>query len=139
MIPAVFERPASRGRTLRLSWDQIDGIMQRAIDRRLALRKGRIVKHIGIDEKSFKKRHKCVTIVTDLDASEALWVGSGRKRETLDTVWESLSEQQPAGIAGVAMDMWPAYIESTLDNLPEARREHRLRQVPCHEVFRARC
>jgi transposase len=105
---ALFERLAisllqemsisAVARTLRLSWDQIDGIMQRAIDRGLGLRKDRVVKHIGIDEKSFKKRHKYVTIVTDLDASEVLWVGSGRKRETLDAFWESFSEQQLAGL-----------------------------------------
>jgi transposase len=127
---ALFERLAisllqemsisAVGRTMRLSWDQIDGIMQRAIDRGLALRKDRIVKHVGIDEKSFKKRHKYVTIVTDLDASEVVWVGSGRKRETLDAFWKSLSSQQLAGIEGVAMDMWPAYIESTLALLPDA-------------------
>jgi transposase len=70
--------------TLRLSWDQIDGIMQRSIDRGLALRKDRIVKHIVVDEKSSKKRHQYVTIVTDLDASEVIWVGSGRKLETVD-------------------------------------------------------
>jgi transposase len=127
---ALFERLAisllqemsisAVARTMRLSWDQIDGIMQRSIDRGLALRKDRIVKHIGVDEKSFKKRHKYVTIVTDLDASEVIWVGSGRKLETLDAFWKSLSPEQLDGVEGVAMDMWPAYIESTLANLPNA-------------------
>lgn len=111
---------AAVARTLGLSWDEIDGIMQRAIARGLALRKDRIVKHVGIDEKSFKKRHKYVTVVTDLDASEVIWVGSGRKREILDVFWEGLSPQQLAGIEGIAMDMWPAYIESTLDHVPGA-------------------
>ncbi len=112
---------AAVARTLRLSWDEIDGIMQRSIDRGLALRKDRVVRHLGIDEKSFKKRHKYVTIVTDLDRSEVIWVGSGRKRETLDAFWKSLSAQQLAGIEGVAMDMWPAYIESTMAFLPDAQ------------------
>ncbi len=111
---------AAVARTLKLTWDEIDGIMQRAITRGLALRKERIVKHIGIDEKSFKKRHKYVTVVTDLDASEVIWVGRGRKKETLDAFWKGLSPEQLAGIEGVAMDMWPAYIESTLDFVPGA-------------------
>ncbi len=111
---------AAVARTLRLSWDEIDGIMQRSIDRGLALRKDRIVRHLGIDEKSFKKRHKYVTIVTDLDRSEVIWVGSGRKRETLDAFWKSLSPKQLAGVEGVAMDMWVAYIESTMAFLPDA-------------------
>lgn len=111
---------AAVARTLRLSWDEIDGIMQRAISHGLALRKDRIVAHLGIDEKSFKKRHKYVTIVTDLDAGKVIWVGPGRKRETLDAFWKSLLPEQLAGIEGVAMDMWPAYIESTLAFLPDA-------------------
>lgn len=111
---------AAVARTLRLSWDEIDGIMQRAINRGLALRQDRIVRHLGIDEKSFKKRHKYVTIVTDLDRSEVIWVGSGRKRETLDVFWKSLSREQLVGIEGVAMDMWPVYIESTMAFLPDA-------------------
>lgn len=127
---ALFERLAisllqemsisAVARTLRLTWDQIDGIMQRAITHGLALRKDRIVKHLGIDEKSFKKRHRYVTIVTDLDTSQVIWVASGRKRETLDAFWEGLSSEQLHGIEGVAMDMWPAYIESTLAHLPGA-------------------
>jgi transposase len=104
-------------RTLCLTWDEIDGVMQRAIDRGLSLRTGRVVKHVGIDEKSYKKRHKYVTIVTDLDAGEVLWVGHGRKRETLDSFWKSLSPQQLGGIEGIAMDMWPAYIESALGSV----------------------
>lgn len=127
---ALFERLAisllqemsisAVARTMRLTWDQIDGIMQRAIDRGLALRKDRIVRHVGIDGKSFKKRHKYVTIVTDLDASEVIWVGSGRKLETLNAFWKSLSPEQLASIEGVAMDMWSPYIESTLAHLPDA-------------------
>ena len=130
---ALFERLAisllqemsilAVARTLKLSWDEIDGVMHRAIDRGLSLRTGRVVKHIGIDEKSYKKRHKYVTIVTDLDASEVLWVGRGRKRETLDRFWKSLSPQQLTGIEGIAMDMWPAYIESTLAAVPEAHQK----------------
>jgi transposase len=109
---------AAVARTLRLSWDEIDGIMQRAITRGLALRQGRVVTHLGIDEKSFKKRHKYVTIVTDLDRSEVIWVARGRKRDAIDAFWKSLSPQQLAGIEGIAMDMWPAYIESALAFVP---------------------
>lgn len=87
---------AAVARTLGLTWDEIDGIMQRAITRGLALRKDRIVRHIGIDEKSFKKRHKYVTVVTDLDESTVIWVGRGRKREVLDTFWKSLSSERIA-------------------------------------------
>lgn len=74
---ALFERLAIDGlkessttavaRLLGLSWNAVDGIMQRAVKRGLARRKQELVRHIGIDETSFQKRHEYVTVVTDQD------------------------------------------------------------------------
>ncbi len=44
-------------RRMRLSWDQIDGIMQRAVRRGLARRKLEGIRHVGVDETSFQRRH----------------------------------------------------------------------------------
>ncbi|MBL8723807.1 MAG: transposase [Planctomycetes bacterium] len=42
------------------------------------------MKHIGVDETSFQRRHEYVTIVTDLDSSRVLHVADDRKRESLE-------------------------------------------------------
>ena len=34
--------------------------------------------------------------------------------------WQSLSNEQRAGIEAIVMDMWPAYINSTLEHVPQA-------------------
>jgi len=49
-------------RRMRISWDEIDGITMRAVTRGLSRRKKRVVRFIGIDEKSFRKRHKYFSV-----------------------------------------------------------------------------
>ena len=48
-----------------LSWDQVDGIQQRAVTRGLARRRLQPVARLGVDETSFQKRHEHVTVVVD--------------------------------------------------------------------------
>ena len=50
---------------MQLSWDQVDGIMQRAVRRGLGRRTPEQLRRIGIDETSFQKRHEYVTGVTE--------------------------------------------------------------------------
>jgi transposase len=56
---------AAVSRQLNLSWNAIDGIMQRAVRRGLARRKRTPSKHIGVDETAFRKGHDYVTVVSD--------------------------------------------------------------------------
>jgi len=108
---------------LRLSWDEVDGIMGRAVDRGLLRRKRVSVRRIGVDETSFQRRHEYVTIVTDLDGSRVLHVADGRKRESLDAFFRSLDPDQIAAIEAVAMDMCGAFIASVLEHVPDAERK----------------
>jgi len=59
---------------LHLSWDEIHGIMDRAVKRGLKRRKAEPVTHIGVDEKAFRKGHRYLTLVNDLGRSRVLYV-----------------------------------------------------------------
>ncbi len=108
-------------RLMNLSWNAIDGIMQRAVERGLSRREVRCVAQIGVDETAFKKRHDYVTIVSDQKAGTVLHVGSDRKKETLKAWYEGLTEEQREAIDSVSMDMWPAFINATLESIPDAK------------------
>jgi transposase len=108
-------------RQLRLTWDQVAGIPDRAVRRGLARREIEPPRAIGVDETSFKRRHDDVTSVIDLERDRVLYVGDGRTQATLDTFYEELGESGRAGLESVAMDMWPAYISSTQSNVPRAK------------------
>jgi transposase len=108
------------GEQLGLSWDEIHGIMERAVKRGLARRQAEPIRRLGIDEKAFRKGHKYFTLVNDLERSRVLYVAEDRKQESLDGFWETLTEAQREGIEAVAMDMWDPYVASVREHVAEA-------------------
>jgi transposase len=110
-ISAVAER-------LHLSWDEAAGIQERAVRRGLARRKAEPVRYLGIDETSFRRRHRYVTVVSDLERPRVLFVAEDRKRESLDGFWENMTAEQLSAVEGVAMDMWEPYIGAVIESIP---------------------
>lgn len=107
-------------RMMGLSWDEVDGVMARAVARGLARRKLDPPSRVGIDETSFAKRHEYVTVVCDLDSPTVVHVADDRKEESLDGYFSALSPEELARIEVVAMDMWEAYIASVREHVPDA-------------------
>lgn len=124
---ALFERLAidwlkaasqkAVGEHLGLSWDEIHGIMERAVERGLNRREAEPIRRLGVDEKAFRKGHKYFTLVNDLDRPRVLYVAEDRKKSSLDGFWETLTEAQKEGIEAVAMDMWDPYVASVREHL----------------------
>jgi transposase len=104
---------AAVARRLRVSWDELDGIMQRAVRRGLERRKIESITAIGVDETSFQKRHEYVTVVSDLRQPRVLYVGDGRGGQALGGFFSGLGEEKCAAMRVVAMDMWRPYIDVT--------------------------
>ena len=107
-------------RLMGLSWNAIDGIMQRAVERGLSRREEAHITQIGVDETAFRKRHDYVTIVSDQKAGTVLHVGGDRKKQGLKDWYSSLNEEQRGAIESISMDMWPAFINATLESIPNA-------------------
>lgn len=113
---------SSVAENLNLTWDEVDGIMQRAINRGLARREKTWVKNLGIDETSYQKRHKYVTVLVDKDRGIVLDVLPDRKAETV-TEW--LRTQKACNIRhiqSISMDMWDPFIKAVREAIPHADR-----------------
>ena len=106
-----------------LSWDQVDGIQQRAIARGLARRPATSVCNLGIDETSYQDDHEYVSVITDRDRRVVLEVLEDRKKETVLAWLDTLSPEQLQKIETVSMDMWEAFINAFKERLPEADRK----------------
>jgi len=107
-------------RRMRLTWDEIDGVMQRAVRRGLSRRKLEEISRVGVDETSFQKRHEYVTVVSDIERDRVLHVADDRTSASLDEFWELLTPEQLAAIKAVAMDMCAAYVRSTREHVEAA-------------------
>lgn len=106
-------------RVMNLSWDEAHLIQQRAVARGMARRTEESVHDLGVDEKSFKKRHRYLTIVNDFDRGRVLFVAEGRSKASLDGFWQTVTEEQVRAIRSVSIDMWDPYIASIRQNVPE--------------------
>ena len=105
---------------MRLSWNAVDGIMQRAVARGLARRKTEAVRRLSVDETSFRRRHQYVTVVSNPETGHVLHVPPGRGKDVLMAFYDGMGEKYRAAVESVSMDMWAPYISATLAMIPDA-------------------
>lgn len=105
---------------LRLSWEQVDGVMSRAVKRGLARREVKATKHLGVDETAFQKKHEYVTVLLDQSSGVVLEVLDDRKAETLKAWLKNKPLHQLRKIQTVSMDMWDPFIAAIKECVPQA-------------------
>lgn len=104
---------------LHMSWHTIKQIDKEYLKKHFSKPPLKDVKYIGIDEFAVKKGHQYNTVVVDLQSGQVIYVGEGHKKESLNPFWKRL-KSSGAQVKAVAIDMWPAFIESVKENLPKA-------------------
>ncbi|GAA5228487.1 ISL3-like element ISAar34 family transposase [Paeniglutamicibacter antarcticus] len=62
------------------------------------------LKRIGIDEISYKRGHKYITVVVDHDSGRLIWASPGRDKATLRKFFDALGEERSAQITHVSAD-----------------------------------
>lgn len=97
-------------------------ILHRTISRIRDGHRIRGLKSIGIDEVSYCKGHKYITVVYDLDRSRILWIGKGKARTTIDRFFkEALSDYQKKQIAWACCDMSETFINAIKEHCPNVQ------------------
>lgn len=117
---------------LGLSWDEVDHILRRAVQRGLSRRELEALTHVGIDEKSFRSGQSYISLLTDLQNSRVLDVVAGRTQEAAEALWDTLSAAQRQAIAAVAVDMWQPFMNATRSKVPQAELVHDKFHVSAH-------
>ena len=105
---------------LRISWDTAHEIMRRAVERGLERRQLEDLKHLGMDEKSFRRGQSYITLLTDVDNSRVLDVVEERTAEAANQLWETLTPEQKQTVEAVAVDMWEPFIRTIEQQVPDA-------------------
>ena len=92
--------------TMRLDWQTVNRIMERAVERGLLRRENEPISKVGVDEKSFRKGHVYASILNDLDNNRVWDLVEGRTKQNAKELFETLSEEQRAGVEAVAAGVW---------------------------------
>lgn len=81
--------------------------------------------HLSIDEKSFKKGHKYVSVLSHPRSGSIIDVEEGRTKESVRVLLDkSLTEEQQSKLKTISMDMWKAYLSVAKEKLPSAEIVH---------------
>ena len=81
--------------------------------------------HLSIDEKSFKKGHKYVSVLSHPRSGSIIDIEDGRTKESVRALLDkSLTEEQQSNLKTISMDMWKAYLSVAKEKLPSAEIVH---------------
>jgi transposase len=108
---------------MRVAWRTVGSIVARvwaeveaAGDRLDGLRR------IGIDEISYKRGHRFITVVVDHDSGRLVWAAPGRDRGTLRAFFDQLGTERAALITHVSADAADWITEVVAERCPQAVR-----------------
>jgi transposase len=91
---------------LRIAWRTVGQIIDRVVADEDAISGDRLagIRKIGIDEISYRRGHKYLTVVVDHDTGRLLWAAPGRDKATLVEFFELLGPERCAQISLVSAD-----------------------------------
>src|SRR5277367_3113806 len=105
-----------------LAASTVRAIDLRYLERWAAGRRKPALRQMGVDEIYLGKKQKFMTVVSNLETVEPVWMGPERKKETLDEFFGiQLSGRQRRGIKAVCVDMWKPYRLSLEQWAPQGR------------------
>ena len=90
---------------LRVAWRTVGSIVTRVVaDAEAKTDRFADLRRIGIDEISYKRGHKYLTVVVDHDSGVLLWAHPGRDQKTLEKFFDRLGVERCARITLVSAD-----------------------------------
>lgn len=106
---------------MRIAWRTVGGILERVVAR---LRPADVLAGltmIGVDEISYRKGHRYLTVVVDHVSRRVVWARKGRSADTLAQFFAELGPKRRQRIKLVTMDMSAAYISAVRKAVPHAQ------------------
>lgn len=104
----------------RIAWRTVGRIVKRVVARLLPEDLLDGLTAIGVDETSYKRAHRYLTVVSCLKTGKVVWVGEGKTAATFGQFFDRLGPERCARIELVAMDMSGAYLKAARKWVPKA-------------------
>jgi transposase len=107
---------------LRISWATVGDIIARVMADEDAAAGDRWAKirRIGVDEISYKRGYKYLTVVVDHDTRRLLWIGEGRSKATLAAFFIELGAERCAKVELISADGADWIFNAVRDHCPNA-------------------
>jgi transposase len=105
----------------RIAWRTVGQIVERVVGRRGLEEALDGLRHIGVDELSYRKGHRYLTLVTNHETGRIVWAKEGKTADTLKAFFDELGKERCRAVETVSIDMSQAYINAVRDKVPHAQ------------------
>ena len=103
-----------------IDWRTVGRIIERVVSRRKDPVDLTNLQAISVDEISYRKGHRYLTLVVDIEKGRVIWGKEGKSSETHGAFFDEIGEEVTAKIKHCAIDMGAAYIKAVEERLPNA-------------------
>jgi transposase len=110
----------SVARLLRCSWAAVDRTVARVVADHIDDTRLDGLYRIGVDEISYRRGHRYLTIVADHDTGKVVWVGKDRSRAAFEQFFATLGADRTRQIAAISLDASSIYLPVARDQAPQA-------------------
>ncbi len=101
-------------RLLRVAWETVAAVVVRVVAEHLDPTRLDRLYRIGVDEVSYRKGHRYLTVVADHDrAGAVVWAAEGKSAATLEAFYAELGTERCDRLEAVSLDMGGAYKAAT--------------------------
>lgn len=109
-------------RIMMCTWSVLDGIVEVTVNEYLDALDLSMVRRIRVDETSAKKRHRYITVFTDADTDQIIFITKGKDGDTVREFsdWLVAHGGDPSNIEVVSSDLSQAFISGVERYLPKA-------------------
>lgn len=108
-------------RLLRISWEAVDRIVGSVVADHLDDDRLDRLYRIGVDEISYKRGHRYLTVVANHDTGRVVWVATGRTRQAFEAFFDALGPQRASRLEAISMDASTIYAPVAAERASQAR------------------
>ena len=107
-------------RMVRIDWDTVGRIISRVCADELDADRLHNLFEIGIDEVSWRRQHRYLTLVADHIRGQIVWGTEGNSQAAADRFFTELGPSRSHAIEVISLDMGPGYAKSAREHAPNA-------------------
>ena len=107
---------------LRVSWEAVAKIVTDVVGELLDERRFDELRRLGVDEVSYRKGHRYLTVVADHDRQgRVVWAHAGKSAATLVAFFDELGPERVAKLEAISLDMGIAFENAVNEKAPHVR------------------
>jgi transposase len=110
----------SVAKLMRCSWEAVDNIVARVVAAHIDDARLDALYRIGVDEISYRRGHKYLTIVANHDNGNVVWVGKDRTKESFEAFFTALGPARTAQVEAITLDASSIYLPVARQQAPQA-------------------